>query len=99
VRERGPGIVDTAQEGDRDDDYAEDEAYLLRFDAGADGEAKRASGEAGESDDKDEEGPAADVRCGVRRRDIVRQRIHDAGCDDALYGGEADLFNGDEWYG
>ena len=43
--ERGPLVVDAAQEGDGDDDHAEDEADLLRLDACADDEAERAGDE------------------------------------------------------
>ncbi len=99
MRERGPGIVDAAEKRDRHDNDAEDEAYLLRLDAGADGKAERAGGEAGEDEHEDQEGPAANVRDYRRGRDVIRHGKDDGGGDDALEGGEDDLLDGDGGHG
>ena len=95
MRQRGPGVVDTAQESDRHDDHPEDEADLLRLDAGADGEAECAGGQAGEDEDDDKKWPAADVCYDRGRRDVVGQREDDGGGDHALDGREAHLLDGD----
>ena len=93
--ELGPGVVDAAEEGDGHDDDAEDEADLLRLDAGADDQAERAGGEAGEHEDHDEERPAVDVGVDRRGGDVVGEREDDGGGDHALHGGEDDLLDGD----
>ena len=93
--EPGPRVVDASQECDGHDDDGEDQADLPGVDRGADDQAQRACEQTGEHEDQCEQEPTGHVRDDGLGGNVVGHGDDEQSGDDALHGGEADLFQSD----
>ena len=85
--ERRPGVVDTTEEGDRQDDEAEHEADVAGLELGAEEQAEGREGDAGQRDDREQRQPVdAQVDVHVLGMDDGRDREHDEGGQNTLDG-------------